>query len=58
MASQNARRLARLCLSVSTRWLNQFEGTHKSAVSRMVSSGAGGHNAPLFKRLANELFDA
>eukprot|EP00752_Nemacystus_decipiens_P002057 g1969.t1 len=45
MSSQNARRLARLCLSYSNRWLHSFEGTHKLALAelaRSLPSGAGG----------------
>lgn len=35
MSSQNARRLARLCLSYSNRWLHSFEGTHKLALAEL-----------------------
>lgn len=53
MSSQNARRLARLCLSYSNRWLHSFEGTHKLALaelSRILSTtstaaAAGGDGA-------------
>lgn len=44
MSSQNARRLARLCLSYSNRWLHSFEGTHKLALAelaRSLPSGGG-----------------
>lgn len=47
MSSQNARRLARLCLSYSNRWLHSFEGTHKLALAELArtfpaaGSGAG-----------------
>ncbi|CAB1096700.1 unnamed protein product [Ectocarpus sp. CCAP 1310/34] len=50
MSSQNARRLARLCLSYSNRWLHSFEGTHKLALAELSRSlsttggdGAGGN---------------
>lgn len=36
MSSQNARRLARLCLSYSNRWLRSFEGTHKLALAELA----------------------
>lgn len=36
MSSQNARRLARLCLSYSNRWLHSFEGTHKLALAELA----------------------
>lgn len=44
MSSQNARRLARLCLSYSNRWLHSFEGTHKLALAELARSlpSAGG----------------
>lgn len=46
MSSQNARRLARLCLSYSNRWLHSLEGTHKLALAELVRSlpspGSGG----------------
>ncbi|CAM9350178.1 unnamed protein product [Ectocarpus sp. 12 AP-2014] len=38
MSSQNARRLARLCLSYSNRWLHSFEGTHKLALAELSRS--------------------
>ena len=49
MSSQNARRLARLCLSYSNRWLRSFEGTHKLALAELaralpsISGGADRH---------------
>ncbi|RHY49422.1 hypothetical protein DYB30_005663, partial [Aphanomyces astaci] len=36
-SSQNARRLARLCLSYSNRWLAQFENTHKAVIRAMAT---------------------
>ncbi|CAM9100864.1 unnamed protein product [Scytosiphon promiscuus] len=48
MSSQNARRLARLCLSYSNRWLHSFEGTHKLALAelgRSLRSPASGGGA-------------
>lgn len=45
MSSQNARRLARLCLSYSNRWLHSFEGTHKLALAELARRlpAAGGY---------------
>ncbi|CAN0328124.1 unnamed protein product, partial [Phaeothamnion confervicola] len=37
-ASHSARRLARLCLSYSSRWLPQFESTHKLALAAATAS--------------------
>ncbi|KAG5181669.1 hypothetical protein JKP88DRAFT_320679 [Tribonema minus] len=39
-SSQNARKLARLCLSYSNRWLHHFEGTHKLALSGLAANMA------------------
>ncbi|RQM28995.1 hypothetical protein B5M09_008546 [Aphanomyces astaci] len=36
-STQNARRLARLCLSYSNRWLAQFENTHKAVIRAMAT---------------------
>lgn len=36
VSSQNGRRLARLCLSYSNRWLHSFEGTHKLALAEFA----------------------
>lgn len=38
MSSQNARRLARFCLSYSNRWLHSFEGTHKLALAEFAKA--------------------
>lgn len=38
IASQNARRLARLCLTYSNRWLKHFDATHRNALIAMVSA--------------------
>ncbi len=70
MSSQNARRLARLCLSYSNRWLHSFEGTHKLALAELarslpsVSGAPSGHGqrgnqaeqGEILKRLTEELF--
>lgn len=70
MSSQNARRLARLCLSYSNRWLHSFEGTHKLALAELGRSlpptgGSGdmGDNEEskeeqrdILQRLTEELF--
>ncbi len=34
---QNARRLARLCLGYSNRWLGQFESTHRTVLRAMTT---------------------
>lgn len=51
MSSQNARRLARLCLSYSNRWLHSFEGTHKLALAELArtlpAAGSGGGGGAL-----------
>lgn len=50
MSSQNARRLARLCLSYSNRWLHSFEGTHKLALAelgRTFPAASGGEAGAL-----------
>ena len=39
VAAQNARRLARLCLSYSNRWLKRFEGTHELALAKLQQAG-------------------
>merc|ERR1712146_495194 len=38
VTSQNARRLARLSLSYSNRWLKQFDATHKGALIALTDS--------------------
>jgi tetratricopeptide (TPR) repeat protein len=40
VAAQNARRLARLCLSYSNRWLSRFEGTHEIALAKLQQDAA------------------
>ncbi len=37
VSSQNGRRLARLSLSYSNRWLKQFESTHAGALAALSS---------------------
>ena len=39
--AQNARRLARLCLSYSNRWLDKFESTHRCAAEALSAMGGG-----------------
>lgn len=41
VSAQNARRLARLCLSYSNRWLHNFEATHKCAADLLALQGSG-----------------
>jgi tetratricopeptide (TPR) repeat protein len=38
VTSQNARQLARLCLSYSTRWMGSFEGTHKLSLAMATTA--------------------
>lgn len=62
VASQNARRLARLCLAFSNRWLTQFDATHRSALIAMVSAKemrrafASSDQARYFDSLATSLY--
>uniref|UniRef100_A0A6V2AXG6 Anaphase-promoting complex subunit 5 n=1 Tax=Ditylum brightwellii TaxID=49249 RepID=A0A6V2AXG6_9STRA len=59
ISSQNARRLARLCLSVSSRYIHNFEATHKRALSELTSVMEKEQNKDqvvTFKKLINELF--
>jgi hypothetical protein len=37
VSSQNARRLARLSLSYSNKWLRQFEATHAGALAALTA---------------------
>jgi hypothetical protein len=58
VSAQNARRLARLCLSYSTRFLKHFETTHQVALEELSGIAADKNNAEaqrLFKRLLNQL---
>lgn len=59
--SQNARRIARLCLSYSNRWLHSFEGLHKLALAELALHDpnvkyADPKQAALMKRLTDDLF--
>ena len=40
IAAQNGRRLSRLCLSYSNRWLNNFEATHQAATLAVLTVAA------------------
>ena len=42
VSAQNARRLARLCLSYSNRWLFHFEATHKAAIDQLAAMSRKG----------------
>jgi hypothetical protein len=58
VSAQNARRLARLCLSYSTRFLKNFEQTHRVALEELSGIAADKNNAEagrLFRRLLNQL---
>ena len=39
VSAQNARRLARLCLSYSNRWLEAFENTHRTCAESLTQKG-------------------
>jgi len=61
MSSQNARRLARLCLSYSNRWVKFFEDTHKISLAELANMNAKNKNQnkeqqELFKKLAMEFY--
>ena len=62
VASQNCRRLARISLSYSNRWLPQFDATHRMALTALSESRAireqfsGKEQAHLFHQLAGQLF--
>jgi len=60
VSSQNARRLARLCLSFSNRYLAQFETTHKTALKDLASTvrtKQNGKEAAVFAKLSSQLYD-
>lgn len=60
VSSQNARRLARLCLSVSSHYLPMLESTHKQSLNELSSVLKNSHceeQALLFQNLISELFD-
>jgi len=60
VSSQNARRLARLCLSVSSHYLPMLESTHKQSLHQLSSVLKNSHceeQASLFHNLISELFD-
>lgn len=43
VSAQNARRLARLCLSYSNRWLHNFESTHRCATQQLAATVPQSH---------------
>ncbi len=60
VSSQNARRLARLCLSVSSHYLPMLESTHKQSLNELSNVLKNSHceeQAALFHNLIEELFD-
>jgi len=60
VSSQNARRLARLCLNVSSHYLPMLESTHKQSLNQLSNVLKNSHNekqASLFHNLISELFD-
>jgi hypothetical protein len=61
VSSQNARRLARLSLSFSNKWLKVFESTHKHCLSALAAenakhSAADNDQSSLFKNLSAALY--
>jgi hypothetical protein len=62
VASQNCRRLARISLSYSNRWLPHFDATHRVALTALSESRAVRNNftdeeqAQLFHDLAAQLY--
>ena len=60
VSSQNARRLARLCLSVSIHYVPMLESTHKqslNALSSVLKNSQSEAQTKLFHYLITELFD-
>ena len=58
VSAQNARRLARLCLSYSTRFLKNFEHTHQVALEELAGVASDKNNqeaSRMFKRLLKQL---
>ncbi len=58
VSAQNARRLARLCLSYSTRFLKNFEYTHQVALEELAGVATDKNNSEttrMFKRLLKQL---
>ena len=59
VSSQNARRLARLCLSYSNRYLPNFEATHVVALKELAASVRHKQDEEqhdIFRQLANSLY--
>ena len=60
VSSQNARRLARLCLSYSNRYLPNFEATHVTALKELaasVKSKQSDEQNEIFAKLAKALYE-
>lgn len=58
ISSQNCRRLCRLCISITSRYVPQFEETHMKAIlSNMLRSKQTEEQAVVFQKLVTELFD-
>ena len=55
VSAQNARRLARLCLSYSNRWLDKFENTHRCCAEALAARADA---EVLSRRLEDELAEA
>lgn len=61
VASQNARKLARLCLSYSNRWLGHMDATHQrclGALAKARAASAGTEDAELYRSLTHALANA
>ncbi len=62
IASQNARRLARLCMTYSNRYMRYFENTHSLALEALSASKevkdtiASKHDRRVFKNLSADYF--
>jgi tetratricopeptide (TPR) repeat protein len=60
ISSQNARRLARLSLSYSNKWLKTFESTHKACLAALAAENQqnteNSEQASLFKNLTQALY--
>ncbi len=60
ISSQNCRRLSRQCMTLSSRYIGQFEDTHMKALyelSSIVRSKQTDEEALVFQKLMSELFD-
>ena len=60
VSSQNARRLARLSMSYSNKWVKNFEGTHHACLTALAAQNKRGalnaEQQELFKSLTQQLY--